>query len=63
LQKIDEDFLSPADEHVVAELKRLMLLRLAELESTTIETPKSIDLQTDGIESGPVVWGRMRSER
>ena len=33
MQKIDENFPTPADEPVVAELKRLLLLRLAELES------------------------------
>ena len=36
LQTIDEDFPSQADELVVADLKRLLLLRLAELESADV---------------------------
>jgi hypothetical protein len=55
LQKIDEDFPLQADEPIVAELKRLLLLRLAELELDSTDEP------TEGIESGPVVWLRLRS--
>ena len=45
LQKIDEDFPQQADEPVVAELKRLLLLRVAELESPVWKNqnqPKSL---------------------
>jgi hypothetical protein len=62
LQKIDEDFPSQADEPVVAELKRLLLLRLAELESIGTGEPNSTD-EPEGDESGPVLWLRLRSER
>lgn len=62
LQTIDEDFPSPADQPVVAELKRLLLLRLSELESAEREKSNSID-EPEGVESTPVVWVRMRPER
>jgi hypothetical protein len=59
LKKIDEEFPTQADEPVVAELKRLLLLRLAELEAA--DTDKSNE-PTEVMESGPVVWLRLRSE-
>jgi hypothetical protein len=55
LQKIDEDFPSQADEPVVAELKRLLLLRVAELESA------GEGGSIEGVESGSVLWLRLRS--
>ena len=60
LQKIDDDFPSPADEHVVEQLKRLLVLRLAELEAAHTSNPT--DKPTEGAESAPVVAVRMRSE-
>jgi hypothetical protein len=44
LQKIDENFPTPADEPVVVELKRLLLLRLAELESAETDKSNSPDV-------------------
>jgi hypothetical protein len=58
LQKIDENFPTPADEPVVAELKRLLLLRLAELESAG--TCESTD-EPEGVASDSVFWLRLRS--
>jgi len=60
LQKIDEDFPSQADEHVVAVLKRLLLLRVAELESAGTGESNSTD-ESEGVESVSVVWLRLRS--
>jgi hypothetical protein len=60
LQKIDEDFPSQADEPVVAALKRLLLLRVAELESVGTDKSNSTD-EPEGVESGSVVWLRLRS--
>ena len=59
LQKIDEDFPSQEDEPVVGELKRLLLLRVAELESAKCES-NSTD-ESEGVESGSVFWLRLRS--
>jgi hypothetical protein len=61
LQKIDEDFPSQADEPVVAALKRLLLLRVAELESVDTDKSNSTD-EPESVESGSVVWLRMRSD-
>ena len=61
LQKIDEDFPRSEDEPVVAELKRLLLLRLAELESADTNKIESDDVPIQDIGSGPVVLVRMRS--
>jgi len=58
LQKIDENFPTPADEPVVAELKRLLFLRLAELES--MDKSSSVD-EPEVVESGSVDWLRLRS--
>lgn len=60
LQKIDEDFPSQTDELVVAALKRLLLLRVAELESAGTDESNSTD-EPEGVESGSVVWLRLRS--
>ena len=62
LQKIDEEFPLQADEPVVAELKRLLLLRLAELESADTEKLNPNDEPTEAVASAPVVWLRLRSE-
>jgi hypothetical protein len=43
LQTIDEDFPTQADQLAVAELKRLLLLRLAELESADVSESNSTD--------------------
>jgi hypothetical protein len=43
LQKIEEDFPSQADQSVVATLKRLLLLRIAELESDGNDKSDSIN--------------------
>jgi hypothetical protein len=61
LQKIDEDFPSQADEPVVAALKRLLLLRLAELESAGAGESNLTD-EPEGDESGSVLWLRLHSE-
>ena len=53
LQKIEEDFPSQADEPVVAGLKRILLLRIAELESADTDKSNSVDGPTEGIESSP----------
>lgn len=60
LQKIDENFPSQADEPVVAELKRLLLLRVAELESDDIDKAMSTE-EPEVVPSGPVFWLRLRS--
>ena len=60
LQKIDEDFPSQADEPVVAELKRFLLLRVAEFESAGSGESNSTD-EPAGVESAPVFWLRLRS--
>ena len=60
LQKIDEDFPQQADEPVVAELKRLLLLRIAELESRGMDKSSSVD-EPEAVESGSVDWLRLRS--
>jgi len=60
LQKIDENFPTPADEPVVAELKRLLLLRLAELESAGTCESNSTD-EPEDVESDSVFWLRLRS--
>ena len=60
LQKIEQEFPSKADEPVVAELKRLLLLRVAELESAGMEEPKSAE-EPEGDESRSVLWLRLRS--
>jgi len=62
LQKIDENFPSQEDEPVVAELKRLLLLRVAELESAGMDELNSTE-ESEGVESAePVFWLRLRSE-
>jgi hypothetical protein len=60
LQKIEEDFPSQTDEPVVAALKRLLLLRVAELESAGTDESNSTD-KPEGVEFGSVVWLRLRS--
>ena len=55
LQKIDEDFPSQADKPVVVELKRLLLLRIAELELDSTDEPN------EGVESARIFWLRLRS--
>jgi len=60
LQKIEEEFPSQEDEPVVAELKRLLLLRLAELESAGTGGSDGTD-EREGVESGSVFWLRLRS--
>jgi hypothetical protein len=64
LQKLDEDFPSQADEPVVAELKRFLLLRIAELEA--IESARANEAselngppETD--DSHSIVWLRLKS--
>ncbi|HMG87933.1 MAG TPA: hypothetical protein VK574_19530 [Terracidiphilus sp.] len=59
LQKIDDDFPSQADEQMVAELKRLLLLRIAELESAGTDKPNSTD-ESEGLEPLSVVCLRLR---
>ena len=54
LQKIEEDFPSQADEPVVAALKRILLLRIAELESADTDKSNSADEPTEGLEPSPV---------
>jgi len=61
LQKIEENFPSQEDEPVVRELKRLLLLRVAELELAGEGKSNSTD-EAEGVESGSVLWLRMRSE-
>ncbi len=61
LQKIDEVFPSQADEPFDAELKRVVLLRIAELESEDTNESDSTDEAIDGVESGPIEWLRLRS--
>ena len=51
LKTIDKDFPSQADAPVVAELKRLLLLRVAELQSTYSDRSKSTDESAKGVES------------
>jgi hypothetical protein len=63
LQTIEETFPSQADEPVVAELKRILLLRIAELESAGTDKSKSTDEATEGVESGYVDWLRLHPER
>jgi hypothetical protein len=63
LQTIEETFPSQADEPVVAELKRILLLRIAELESAGTDKSKSTDEANEGVESGYVDWLRLHPER
>jgi hypothetical protein len=63
LQTIEEAFPSQADEPVVAELKRILLLRIAELESPGTDKSDSTDGPNEGVESGYVEWLRLHSER
>jgi hypothetical protein len=63
LQTIEETFPSQADEPVVAELKRILLLRIAELESARTDKSDSTDEPTEGVESGYVDWLRLHPER
>jgi hypothetical protein len=60
LQKIDEEFPTQADEPAVAELKRLLLLRLAELEAADTDKSNSTN-EPENDESGSVVWLRLRA--
>jgi hypothetical protein len=63
LQTIDENFPSQEDEPVVAELKRLLLLRVAELESAGMDELNPTE-EFEGLESAdPVFWLRLRSDR
>jgi hypothetical protein len=50
------------DEPVIAELKRIVLLRIAELESADTDKSDSTDEPTEGAESAPVVCLRLRSD-
>lgn len=61
LQKIEENFASPEDEPLIAELRRILLLRIAELESADTDKSKSIDEPAEGVTSAPVPWLRPRS--
>ena len=49
------------DEPVIAELKRLLLLRIAELETADTDKSNLADEPTEGVESGPIEWLRLRS--
>lgn len=60
LQKLEENFPAPEDQPVIEELRRLLLLRIAQLESAT--KSNSTEECPEGVES-PVVWVRLRSER
>ncbi len=64
LQKLDEDFPSQADEPVVAELKRFLLLRIAELEdieSAGANEANEVDEPPETDDSHPIVWLRLKS--
>ena len=61
LEKIEEVFPSQADEPFIAELRRVVLLRIAELESAA-DTGKSISTdELEAVESGRIEWLRLRS--
>ena len=60
LQKIDEVFPSQADEPFVAELRRVVLLRIAELESADTDEPNSMD-EPEVVQRGRIDWLRLRS--
>lgn len=61
LKRLEENFPLPEDQPVIAELKRFLLLRIAEVESAIQDKSKSTDEPTEGIESTPVVWLRLGS--
>ena len=63
LSRLEKNFPLAEDEPVIAELKRLLLLRIAELEAADTDKSNSTDEPTEGVESAPVVWVRMRSDR